>query len=292
MGETKMNMNREPIGAPCRGAGCARRGATETGEPAARPVTAGSVLCEVCRARLVRELAGLPGLYEECGRLLGGSERSQEKVSGGPLPGMPFNAAASDARSAILGVLGSWSGLVADERRLRTGPPREPAALTRFLLLHAGWLTGHPAADALSREVAKAVRRARHVIEPGTTRRVAVGPCVEAGCPGSLTATLRPGDTSPTAITCDTDPAHQWPGSQWLGLGRRIAAARRGEGAARVRWLSAGDIARLWGIAPGSVYRYASERDWRRLSRSGRTYYHEADVQETLDARAGTAKAG
>ncbi|UQI45068.1 hypothetical protein M1P56_12280 [Streptomyces sp. HU2014] len=287
-------MNREPVRALCRGAGCARRGATEAGGPAARPATAGAVLCEVCRERLVRELAGLPGLYEECGRLLGGSERSQEKVSGGPLPGMPFNAAASEARSAILGVLGSWSGLVADERRLRATPPREAAPLARFLLLHAGWLTGHPAADALSREVAKAVRRARHVIEPAAPRRVAVGPCVEAGCRGGLTATLRPGDTSPTAITCDTDPAHHWPGSQWLGLGRRIAAARReeGEGAARVRWLGAGDIARLWDIAPGSVYRYASERGWRRLSRSGRTYYHEADVQETLESRAGTAKAG
>ncbi|MCF3104177.1 hypothetical protein IPZ58_21665 [Streptomyces roseoverticillatus] len=58
---------------------------------------------------------------------------------------------------------------------------------------------------------------------------------------------------------------------------------------AGTRWISAADIARLWGIAPGSVYRHASQAQWRRQTRTGRTYYHEADVQRTLESRKATA---
>jgi hypothetical protein len=49
-----------------------------------------------------------------------------------------------------------------------------------------------------------------------------------------------------------------------------------------VQWLSPSAISRLWSIAPGSVYRLASERRWRRRTRSGRVYYCIDDVEEAL----------
>ncbi|GHF64646.1 hypothetical protein GCM10010218_52800 [Streptomyces mashuensis] len=285
--------------AACPGAGCERREASGLARRLAAP---GSGLCEACRARLSLELTRLPALYEECGRLLGGSDQPREKVSGGPLPGLPFNVAASEARSAITGVLGAWAALVAQQRRL-PAPPRTPVHLALFLVRHADWLAAHPAAGEVSQEIAQVTRRARRVVDPRTRRRVALGPCAEAGCDGTLVAVVssdRP--EQPAAITCDADAAHHWEGSQWLALSRRLrgtgggagtgtgtgAGAGATPGVARTRWLSAADIARLWDMAPGSVYRHASQRGWRRLSRSGRTYYHEADVQETFDGRVRT----
>ncbi len=49
--------------------------------------------------------------------------------------------------------------------------------------------------------------------------------------------------------------------------------------------MTARDIALLWGIAPGSVYRRASEDRWRRRARGGRTYYHEQDIHASLGVR-------
>ncbi|MBL3670743.1 hypothetical protein JL475_33230 [Streptomyces sp. M2CJ-2] len=50
-------------------------------------------------------------------------------------------------------------------------------------------------------------------------------------------------------------------------------------------WLTASDITRLWATPSGSVYRLASQREWRRRSQGGRTYYHEADVVRALSER-------
>ncbi|MGK5548849.1 hypothetical protein ACSNOH_29570 [Streptomyces sp. URMC 127] len=263
---------------PCRGAGCRAREAAGRGRQHRRSAVAPALLCAACRARLGLELMRLPGLYEECALALGASGPRREKVSGGPLPGMPFNATAADVRAAVMGVLGAWAALVVQERGA-AAPRRDAAALSRFLLQHVGWLAAHPAAGEFSEEVARVVRRARRVIDPDAARQVAVGGCVEPGCTGSLTATVRArAPHEPAEITCDADAAHHWLGHQWLQLSRR--AARPG-----TRWISAADIARLWGIAPGSVYRHASQSQWRRRTRAGRTYYHETDVQRTLAAR-------
>lgn len=269
----------------CPGAGCRRRETTGQGR---RPSSVRQRLCPVCRDDLAADLAALPVLHAECGRLLGGSDQPRDKTSGGPLPGMPFNAAAAEARAAILGVLGSWSGLVAAERRI-TPPRRSPDTLAAFLHRHTHWLAAHPAAGEVSAEIARLARTARRVAHPSPLRKVPVGDCVEADCTGRLTAYVRPqSPEQPAEITCDADSGHRWLGHEWTRLRRRMSTGAQGAappgGAAQ--WLSAADIARLWRVAPGSVYRHASERGWRRRSSGGRTYYHEGDVRQTLSGRA------
>ena len=47
--------------------------------------------------------------------------------------------------------------------------------------------------------------------------------------------------------------------------------------------LTADDIAGLWQIPKGTVYRYAHIYKWRRYTHAGRVYYHPNDVTATFD---------
>ncbi|GFJ87316.1 hypothetical protein [Phytohabitans rumicis] len=47
--------------------------------------------------------------------------------------------------------------------------------------------------------------------------------------------------------------------------------------------LTADDIASLWQIPKGTVYRHAHVNHWRRYTQAGRTYYHPDDVTATFD---------
>ncbi len=274
------------VAEPCAGARCTRR--AEAGRERLQTV-GGSGLCPTCKERLAGDLRQLPELYHACGQLLGGSSGPRglhERTSGGPLPGMPFNTAAAEARTAIISVLGSWAGLVADAREV-TPPSRTVEALATFLSRHVDWLTAHSAAGDVSAEVARLVRNASRVATPTTHRRVPVGSCPEPGCEGTLNAPIRI-DTpdSPIEIRCSADPAHNWAEREWTRLSRRMRRSTSATPAsATTMWLTAADISRLWGIPPGSVYRLASEQNWRRRRRGGRMYYHDADVQSALHRR-------
>lgn len=256
-------------------------------------VLAGSQLCSVCRDRLTSGLHALIGLYAECARLLdatgGGTAAAlRAKISARLVPGLPFNARAAETRTEILDVLESWSAMLADERRV--SPPRRGVVdLTEFLRRHIDWLAAHPAAAEATEEVARLVRSARHVVDPVRVRRVPIGACVERGCDGQLHAVVSLNEASaPAQISCDADARHSWSEHQWYELSRLLAGEPSGSGGSgprAPRWLSAADISRLWRIPSGSVYRFASERDWRRHRQAGRTYYHAGDVQDTLSQR-------
>jgi hypothetical protein len=262
--------------AMCEGAGCRSRKAGEN----PRRKTAGAQLCPGCGSDLAADLAAIPGLYEECGRVLDGIRGPREKTTGGGLPGLPFNTAAAEARSAIVGILVSWCALVAEER-IVTAPRRNVRALAAFLARHVHWLAAHAAASDVSREVAKVARQARWAARGDYVRHVRVGRCVESGCAGDLVTAVRPAGANGTAdIVCRSDPSHRWAGHEWLRLSRRLSAA-----SPPAQWLTPAEVSRLWDIPLGSVYRLASERRWRRQSRSGRAYYHAADVEKALRGR-------
>lgn len=268
----------------CEGIGCVHRQEIGRGR---LPALAGWRICRSCRENLGEGLAMLPELYEECGRLLNGSSKrgqARERRSGQPISGMPFNAAAADVRAKILAVLGSWSGMVVEQRGV-SAPRRTADALAGFLALHTDWIAAHAAAGDATEEVAQLVRFARRVAYPDSVRRVPVGECVDGECTGELIAMLHSADPLlPTEITCDVDPRHTWPAYRWIQLSKRLKVAPA-SATPVARWLSATDISRLWRLPAGSVYRLASERRWRRRSQAGRTYYHETDVERTFSQR-------
>ncbi|MFI8520329.1 hypothetical protein ACIGEZ_21245 [Streptomyces sp. NPDC085481] len=252
----------------------------------------------------------LPRLYEECERVLGGAgparRTGERRGSGGRPAGIPLNGAAAEVRSAIVATLGSWSGLVADERGCPP-PRRSPAHLAAFLLRSAEWLAAHAAVGDATRELERLVAAARRVARSEPVRHLPVGPCVEPGCTGRLAV---PAGTR--RIQCDADPAHQWDGHEWTRLRRAMPGQRATPAATRTpahapaaqapahapaahapapaaepveRWLTARDIADLWGAPTGTVYRLASEQRWRRRNRYGRTYYAESDVHGSFSRR-------
>ena len=274
-------------GALCGGIGCWRQ--HETGQ-VRRRVVAGLRLCWVCRDNLAAGLQDLPGLYNECGRLLGGSDQPRDRTSGGSMPGMPFNAPAAEVRAAILGVLASWSGMVVEDRGV-TAPRRTASVLAKFLGKHVDWMAAHVTATEATDEVAQLVRSARRVAYPYPIHRVSIGACVEAGCGGELVAVVHPQEPLlPAEISCDADPRHRWLGHQWMQLSRRMSTIPSGS-TPTTRWLNAADISHLWSIPAGSVYRLASEQRWRRRrNQARRMFYHEADVQHTFSQR--TSRSG
>ncbi|MET8755722.1 hypothetical protein ACFXPI_31145 [Streptomyces sp. NPDC059104] len=275
------------VTALCHGEGC--RGAGADGRPRRRTVRDGR-LCRTCRDHLSAGLGELAHLYEECGRVLGGTTPGslRERTSGGELPGLPFNGAAADVRARMVSVLGSWGGLVAQERGF-PAPPRTVADLTAFLQRNADWIAAHPAAAEASEEIARLVRSGRRAAFPEPARTFRLGDCPEPGCPGGLALSVRDADrTAGRAVVCDADPAHRWTSDRWSELSDSLEAGRAPGAAAPAteRWLTAGDIAQLWHTPTGTVYRLASEERWRRRNRAGRTYYSESDVRACFDRRA------
>lgn len=170
--------------------------------------------------------------------------------------------------------------MVADRRGIGI-PERTVEALANFLARHADWLAAQEIAPEVTSEMAALVRQARAISDPHWRRRVRVGTCVQPGCPGHLTAMVRPQEaTLPSEITCDRDPAHCWPADTWIRLSGQI-----GRPARATVWLTAADISRIWRTPVGSVYRLACEGEWRRRRAAGRTYYHEADVEQAFRLR-------
>lgn len=273
--------------AECEGAAC-RGGHGERGRSRI-PAGGGARICPDCVRGLTGDLARLPQLYDECGLLLDNSGRPRERTSGGGgSPGLPFNAAAAETRSVILGVLRSWAGLVVGEWAA-AAPPDTAAGIAEFLTRHSGRLAAHDRAAELSQEVRRALRRAQFVIDPPSGRSKQVGTCVVAGCEGALTAVAGAGRAgAPVEISCAEDPLHRWSAREWMALSSGAPSGGTPGPALPeppVRWLSARDISLLWGIPSGSVYRHASEQQWRRRTGKGRTFYHEGDVLRFLGAR-------
>ncbi|MFH8289702.1 hypothetical protein [Streptomyces sp. NPDC018059] len=248
-------------------------------------------LCGSCVDSLRAVLHALPQLYLECGRLLTGTTAPlrERTTGGGRAPGIPLNTLAVEARSAMLTTLASWAGLAA-EYGGRPGPERTVPALAHWLAGELPRLAAHPAAGDFAKEVRRLATKARRVVSPGPAHRATVGTCVESGCDGKLVALTGAGPGGLGEIRCDTDTAHSWKEYEWSLLRLRLAdrgAARAGRAVktAPTRWLAPQDVSLLWRVPLGSVYRLASEHDWRRERRGGRAYYAESDVRRTLDVR-------
>ncbi|NUR02423.1 MAG: hypothetical protein HOY79_39570 [Streptomyces sp.] len=231
-------------------------------------------LCVPCQERLDRQLALLPRVYGELEVALVPAPDSGDRLTGTARPGIPLNGPAVEARADIRGTLASWADLMVEGRNVRL-PLRTVPALAAFLRRHLGWLAVHPAAEDAATEIDELLRRSLAIARPRHDRHIPVGPCLVAACRGRLTAVARdPGTALPSAVECDTDPAHTWPPERWRSLHRKLPTLPQG--------LSAKQISHAWRIPAGSVSSLAEEHQWRRREDGRHVYYAQDDVLDTL----------
>jgi hypothetical protein len=184
-------------------------------------------LCRACLALSRKILRALPLLYEDCVHAMNPPPRGHilEKVSG-TRSVHSVNETAVEARTKIEAVLASWAGLVADERGLLARGD-DVGHLTRFLAVHLDWLAAHPGAADFVAEIGELVAGTLRVIDARPADMIELGPCIEPGCAGLLSA-RRPGHDAggAPAVGCDSG-RHAWRPDQWLLLRRRLDRARR-----------------------------------------------------------------
>jgi hypothetical protein len=228
---------------------------------------------------LAKRLEELPTLYRACEQVLGGQRRPQEKVSGATAKrNMPFNASAADSRAAIKAILCSWASLVADERDI-TAPCHGIEQAAAFLQQNLDWLSAHPAVADAVEEFSDVEFAARRAASLDNIRVIQLKSCVRSGCRGRLRAIVHVRPTTRSAeIRCTEDDTHRWQAAEWLALGAQPAVAADFPQS----WYSVHEIAEIWNVPHGSIYRLANQHRWRRRKRAGRVFYHHADVKGSL----------
>lgn len=190
--------------------------------PAKDPaVPSNTRLCRQCRHAVERDLGKLPVLYAECGKAL---ERRRsgvvERVAGSAPRGIPLNADAVEARSAITRLLAHWSARVARERGIRHPGTRALAALAEFLIRHLDWVAAHPAAGTFVDEIRRLARAADEAAnKSGVSHQVEVGTCVDPHCDSAIVMSVSRA-ASGAVIRCNS--GHAWAPHEWLALARRL----------------------------------------------------------------------
>ena len=163
------------------------------------------------------DLAALPDLYNACEAVLGGRRQhfTNSRVRGGLSRGLSLNEGALRARSRILEILSSWSGLVASERDVRP-PRRELGSLVSFLISHVDWLATHPAANDFAAEISEIAADARRAAGMESSVRHEIGKCcLHAACSRRVWATVCAGGT----VDMRCEAGHNLPPHRWLLLG-------------------------------------------------------------------------
>lgn len=186
----------------------------------------GLYTCSGCLYGLTEALECLPRQWDTLGRSLAPQSRTGPQVTGTRERALPINVAVADQREDIRGKLASWSVMIAEERGITPPGAGTPHVTAPWLLVHLRWACAQPWLDEYAAEIRQLRSRANALLYPTGRRRVEVGPCVEHGCDGTLTATIAPlDDLLPSSVTCDVDLAHTWSASEWHTLGRRLHGA-------------------------------------------------------------------
>lgn len=269
--------------------------ATHSKDPERPRQTSKGLLCFGHHAALEQLLAELPALLDDVNdALVRYGNGLNPKVSGTkeePLPygtnkdgDNPPSMALRDARA----VLASWCLWLIDEHPSSLHAPQDhPTAMSRFLLRHLDWCCEQDLAGELLREMREIRTSLRHAAFPSHIRRVELGNCdahracdltshAEVDpCDGQLRAKVSDGDDEMPDIEC-THCAARYQPIDWRPLARRLDKHNA--------WLTSAQLSELLRVPLGSVWRWASEDDWRRVDGRPKRY-HLDDAQASYEAR-------
>lgn len=286
----------------CAAPGCLPRGADKP----ARALD-GLLLCGHHTEHIGRDAARLAIAHAELGQALTGRASTGTAAIGGVTthPGLNLDAAAAAARLDIRRLLVGTARCIAHRRGIQLphvtqwayrplpagvhGPltaVRVPVyddrttALAAVVQDNRVWLAGHPDAGVIADEYGYLRRRANGILYGERTRVVHIGRCpmmVTAGipCRGEVRALVRPTDELlPLAVSCE-DPDHSWPVEHLARLGRWI-------GLKEGRWMSAAELAILYGLPVRRIHQLASLHQWQRTNDGHRPVLYSAhDARST-----------
>jgi hypothetical protein len=264
--------------------------------------TDGVLLCRHHLRHLHADAFRLAELYAECEHALGGGRGEGGERPSGTQPGIELSENAARARRLIASTLRGTAAFVAIGRkmdlpwvwRVRVLPAgmhgpynrrRESnlghAALANFIAAHADWIAAQPKAGSVSSRMEKVARLAYGAAYPSGARIIHIGPCpVEVDdepCPGKVRALISAADELlPSSIICDHERTHCWRSDEWRALGKRLGRELSG-------YMTALEISIHYRRPVGTVYRMASERQWRRTADGLRPIrYDWRDVDQTM----------
>lgn len=265
-----------------------------------RRAAEGLRVCLGHRDRILRQLRELGPLDRAL------AERAL--VNTGPTAGsrssetrIPLNEPAARLRRHLRQKLAGTVRLLCEERHLAGPDFAGGRGLLSWLEAQHDVLCSLDWIDDYATELAELTSSAWSIAYPSGTARIQVGRCplkvacdvathLEQQCPGTVTATVRRGDDLlPKALACDTCET-ETPPHAWLTLGKQIRRSLLGDEAelddGLPLYLTAIQLAELWSVAVGTIWRWAHEDDWARVE--GRpTLYLAADAQLSYDARHG-----
>lgn len=192
------------------------------GKRARRMAAPGLRLCMPCANQVRTRLVELPEIYEDCeSALLPRHDPTLQRVSGSrKSTGVLLDEEALDIRSSILGLLASWSALVADERSVARPDRRDVTHLASFLIRHLNWLLAHPAAADFAGEIAQIATHAHRSAYTRPALRMDLGQCVHPDCTAAMVEAPPAREGRAWEIRCTA--GHTWQPHQWLQLSRQL----------------------------------------------------------------------
>lgn len=283
---------------------CATPGCQPRGTDGPAPARDGYHLCGHHVDRIAVDVLTLARLHDELGEQLAITGGGTGHAAGGTHAGLRLDIAAAAARHDIRVLLVELARAIAAirgvpillPRRWELAPPLPPGvhgprqalnysfdesntALAAFVGTHAGWLAARPNAGDTSDRLGYLRRRAQSITTAEPTKIVHIGPCpmlVEGQpCGGQVRALVRRTDALlPLQVTCE-DPEHAWPVEELARLGRWI-------GLKEGRWMTAAELAILYGLPIRRIHQLASLHQWQRTNDKIRPVLYSAyDARRT-----------
>jgi hypothetical protein len=243
-----------------------------------RPAMDGAHVCYGCHAKTLRAALQLPPLHRLLGELPAISTAAPRNGSRSTELPIPLHPAAADLRMHMRVKMAGWIPIVTDQRGLTTpridavdGSQRAMDQIAAWLLPHHDWLL-YTDPEGYAADLGDLHSAAWGIAYPSGRSRREFAPCPTEDCGGTLCAWLAPGDLLPKALACDTCGAEVAP-SKWL-TGRT----------AHQPWLTAVELAALWTVPVGTVWRWASLDNWERIA-GNPTLYDSGAAQASHDSR-------
>ena len=229
-------------------------------------------------ARIATALAELADLHEQLGLLVWATRPAGHAPPGPRTPDLAMIA----ERDKVVNTLTTWVRVVEDHGATAAPGDCDVPTLVTWLGRRTTWICDQGWADEFVLDLQAGIDAIRAYLERSETYVVPVCGCPMTGCGGTVRAKVHRHDhLLPAVLTCDVyqrriregyqfgpdDKPHRWQAGEWRGLVKDMHA----------RWMTADEVAVLYGTSVEAVWQMAHRRGWTR-TRTRPVGYLASDV--------------